>query len=312
VKVLHSLDEVVVGRRAIAIGTFDGVHLGHQAVIGRTVSVAREHGIGSAVVTFHPHPMTVLRPELAPAELTTLARKTELVDRVGPDEMIVIRFDHALSQMEHDEFETRVLKGALGAAYVAVGDNFRYGHRARGGVETLREAGKRLGFEVEPAPLVEVDGAPVSSSRVRELLAAGDVAAAGRLLGRPPSVEGIVVRGDGRGRGLGFATANIDQAPRSAVPAVGVYAGTGHVAGVSRPAAISVGFNPTFTDDRSKLRIEAHLLDFDQDVYGEPMRIDFTERLRGEEKFDSVDELVEQVHRDIDAVRQAAKRVSIG
>jgi riboflavin kinase / FMN adenylyltransferase len=300
------LGEAPPGRRSIAIGTFDGVHLGHRAVVARTVSIACERGISSAVVTFHPHPMRVLRPELAPPELSTLEQKIALMDELGPGELIVIRFDRALSEVEHDEFEERVLKEALGVEHVVIGENFRYGHRARGNVDTLREAGSRLGFEVEPAPLVEVDGAPVSSSRVRELLASGDVAAAGRLLGRPPWVEGVVVRGDGRGRGLGFATANVDQPPDSAVPAIGVYAGVAHVPGKTRPAAISVGYNPTFTDARDKLRIEAHLLDFDEDVYGQPMRIDFTERLRGEEKYDSVDALVEQVHRDIAAVRERA------
>jgi riboflavin kinase / FMN adenylyltransferase len=310
VKVIRTLEEAPSWPRSIAIGTFDGVHLGHLAVVARTVSVARERGIRSAVVTFHPHPVSVLRPELAPAELSTLERKTALLEQAGPDELIVIRFDRALSQVEHHEFERRVLKDALGAEHIVVGDNFRYGHGANGSVETLLAAGERLGFEVEPAPLVEVDGAPVSSSRVRDLLAAGDVAAAGRLLGRPPSVEGVVVRGDGRGRGLGFATANIDHAPNSAVPATGVYAGTAHVAGKTRPAAISIGYNPTFSDDRDKVRIEAHLLDFDEDVYGQPIRIDFTQRLRGEEKYDSVDELVEQVQRDISAVREAAASAS--
>ena len=302
--VRRGLEEVPRGPRSIAIGTFDGVHLGHRAVVARTVSIARERGIGAAVVTFHPHPMRVLRPELAPPELSTLERKTALLEELGPDELVVIGFDRRLSEVEHDEFEERVLKGSLGVEHVVIGQNFRYGHRARGNVDTLREAGERLGFEVEPAPLVELDGDAVSSSRIRELLAAGDVAAAGRLLGRPPWVEGVVVRGDGRGRGLGFATANVDQPPDSAVPAIGVYAGVGHVAGISRPAAISVGYNPTFTDARDKLRIEAHLLDFDDDIYGRPMRIDFTERLRGEEKYDSVDALVEQVHRDIAAVRE--------
>jgi riboflavin kinase/FMN adenylyltransferase len=305
--VRRGLKEVPGGPRSIAIGTFDGVHLGHRAVVARTVSIARERGIGAAVVTFHPHPMRVLRPELAPPELSTLERKTALLEELGPDELVVIGFDRRLSEVEHDEFEERVLKGALGVEHVVIGQNFRYGHRAQGNVDTLREAGERLGFEVEPAPLVELDGDAVSSSRIRDLLGAGDVAGAGRRLGRPPGGEGVVVRGDGRGRGLGFATANVDQPPDSAVPAIGVYAGVGHVAGISRPAAISVGYNPTFTDARDKLRIEAHLLDFDDDIYGRPMRIDFTERLRGEEKYDSVDALVEQVHRDIAAVREGVR-----
>jgi riboflavin kinase/FMN adenylyltransferase len=290
-------------QRALALGSFDGVHLGHQRVIERAVEAARAAGIRSSVVTFEPHPMAVLRPELAPHELATPERRAELVAELGPDELIVIPFTRELSQVDHELFAEQVLARKLGARLVIVGRNFRYGHGARGSIETLAESGERLGFTVEPAPLLEIDGAAVSSSRIRDLLSAGEVEHAARLLGRPPWLEGTIVRGDGRGRGLGFATANLQPPSRSALPATGIYAGRAHLPDEQRPAAISVGYNPTFSDARDRVRIEAHLLDFDRDVYGHPLRLELLRRLRGEERFGSVEELVAQVHRDIAAVR---------
>jgi riboflavin kinase / FMN adenylyltransferase len=301
--IVRHLPDVEPAERAVAIGSFDGVHLGHRLVIGRAREVAAQNGIRSAVVTFRPHPMTVLRPERAPRELTSSSRQEDLLRELGPDELLLIRFTHEFSQLTHEQFAEEVLARALGARHVVVGENFRYGNRAQGTIDTLRASGERLGFEVEPAPLLEIGGAPVSSSRIRDLLAAGQVERAAELLGRDPSIEGAVVHGDGRGRELGFATANLEPAARSAVPATGVYAGRAHVEGETWPAAISVGYNPTFSDDRQRVRIEAHLLDFDRDIYGAPMRIDLTRRLRDEERYDSIDELVAQVHRDIDAVR---------
>ena len=301
--IVRDVPDVEPAERAIAIGSFDGVHLGHRLVIGRAAEVAAHHGIRSSVVTFRPHPMTVLRPERAPRELTSPARQEQLLGEIDPDELLLIRFTHAFSQLTYEQFAEEVLAGALGVRHVVVGENFRYGNRAQGTIETLRASGERLGFEVEPAPLLQVDGAPVSSSRIRDLLAAGEVERAAALLGRDPSLEGTVVHGDGRGRELGFATANLEAAPHSAFPATGVYAGRAHVEGGTWPAAISVGYNPTFSDDRQKVRVEAHLLDFDRDIYGAPIRIDLTHRLRDEERYDSIDELVTQVHRDIHAVR---------
>ena len=298
-----SLREVPRVPRALAIGSFDGVHLGHQAVIGRAVDVAGERKVGSGVVTFHPHPMSVLRPELAPHELSTLERRAQLIEQLGPDELVVLRFTREFSELDHERFAERVLSEALGARHVVVGGNFRYGHRAQGTVETLEEQGRRFGFSVEAAPLLELNGVPVSSSRIRDLIAAGDVEQAALLLGRPPWVEGTVIRGDGRGRGLGFATANLSPAPRSALPVRGVYAGRAHLDDRSRPAAISVGFNPTFSDARDRVRIEAHLLDFDEDIYGRRLRLDLVRRLRDEERYASIEKLVAQVHRDIAAVR---------
>jgi riboflavin kinase/FMN adenylyltransferase len=305
-RVYSSLESLPPDRRAIAIGSFDGVHLGHRRVIERTIEAAARDGLTAAVVTFEPHPMAVLRPELAPLELSTPARKQALVAGLGVAEMVRIRFDRAFSMLDHERFAQEVLAEALGAKLVIVGRNFRYGHRAQGSIETLEEAGRRLGFAVEPAPLLEIGGVPVSSSRIRDLITAGQVDQAGRLLGRPAWVEGTIVRGDGRGRELGFATANLEPAPHTAVPATGIYAGWGDLDGERHPAAISVGYNPTFSDARDRVRIEAHLLDFDRDVYGRPLLIEFTQRLRGEERFGSIEELVAQVHRDITAVRRLA------
>ncbi len=289
--------------RSLAIGSFDGVHLGHQRVIRRAVEAARERGISSAVVTFTPHPASVVRPELAPPELSSLARQASLVEELGPDELVLIRFTPSFAQLDHEQFAREVVADTLRAADVVVGTNFRFGHGARGTPELLADEGRRFGFEVEAVPLLEIGGNPVSSSRIRRLIGTGQVEAAAELLGRPPWLEGAVVRGDGRGRGLGFATANLAPLPRSALPGRGVYAGFAHLPGIDRPAAISVGSNPTFSDDATRHRIEAHLLDFDADVYGSPIRLELTRRLRDEERYDSVDELVAQVRRDIDAVR---------
>ncbi len=304
--VRQSLLDVEPAPRAVAIGSFDGVHTGHQKVIGSAVEAGAARGIRSAVVTFHPHPLEVLRPELAPPELSSLARKAALVEELGPDELVVIRFDTAFSQISADDFADHVLRDALDARHVSVGENFRYGHGARGTTETLAGEGVRLGFDVTVVPLLHAGAEPVSSSRIRALLAAGAVADAGALLGRPPWLEGAVVRGDGRGRELGFPTANLSPLPRTPIPATGIYAGTAHLPGSDHTAAISIGYNPTFTDNRDAVRIEAYLLDFDRDIYGSPIRLQLTHRLRDELRFDSVEALVEQLHRDVARTRELA------
>ena len=301
--VRQTLSDAPEGSRSVALGSFDGVHLGHRAVIEHAVAVARERDLIACVATFHPHPITVLRPELAPRQLSTIARRAALIAELEVDELVLIRFDHTFSLLSPEEFAEGVLAEALGARHVVVGTNFRYGQGARGDTRTLGESGARLGFSAEAAPLLEMGGSPVSSSRIRDLLAAGEVEQAAKLLGRPPWVEGAVVRGDGRGRDLGFATANLSPSPRSALPAVGIYAGFAHLPGARRPAAISVGYNPTFSDSREEVRIEAHLLDFDADVYGSPIRLELTHRLRDEQRYGSVDELVAAVNADIARVR---------
>ena len=298
-----TLDAAAPARRAIALGSFDGVHLGHRRVIEATIAAAGDGGLRSSVVTFQPHPMAVLRPEIAPHELSSPERRARLIGELGPDELVVIPFTHEFSLLDHEAFAEHVLAERLGAASVSVGRNFHYGHRAQGSIETLAAAGERLGFGVVAAPLLEMDGAPVSSSRIRDLIAAGDVGHAAQLLGRPHLLEGVVVRGDGRGRGLGFPTANLETAPRSALPGTGIYAARAHLPDGSHAAAVSVGYNPTFSDDRRRVRVEAYLLDFDRDIYGQRMDLELMRRLRGEERFGSVDELVAQMHHDVDGVR---------
>ena len=298
-----SHDLVPPGRRSLAIGTFDGVHLGHQAVIGAAMETGAARGLRSAVVTFHPHPIEVIRPELAPPELATLARRIELASAVGPDEVIVVPFTPQLSQVDADRFAAEVISDRLGAGWVTVGENFRYGHRAAGTTDRLSVSGEQLGFGVTVMALLEMDGVPVSSSRIRELIGAGDIEGATRLLGRSPWLDGEVVHGDKRGREIGFPTANVGMAPLTVVPARGIYAGRAHLTESSHVAAISVGYNPTFTDVRDGLKVEAYLLDFDADVYGAPIQLEFTHRLRDELKFPSVDALVEQLQRDVDQTR---------
>ncbi len=304
--VRQSLLDVEPAPRAVAIGSFDGVHTGHQKVIGSAVMAGSARGMRSAVVTFHPHPLEVLRPELAPPELSSLARKAALVEELGPDELVVIRFDAAFSQISADDFADHVLRDALDARHVSVGENFHYGHGARGTTDTLADEGARLGFDIDVVPLLRAGGEPVSSSRIRGLLADGAVEEAGALLGRPPWLEGAVVRGDGRGRDLGFPTANLSPLPRTPLPATGIYAGSAHLPGSDHIAAISVGYNPTFTDSRDAVRIEAHLLDFDRDIYGSPIRLQLEHRLRDELRFESADALVAQLHRDVERTRRLA------
>jgi riboflavin kinase/FMN adenylyltransferase len=305
--VRQNLADVPAGERAVALGSFDGVHLGHRAVIGAAVATAEQRGLKSAVITFHPPPIAVLRPQVQLVQLSALSRRAALIAELGADELVIVRFDREFAALDADAFAARVLAGALGARHVSVGANFHYGQGARGNPEKLGEEGARLGFDVHVEPLLEVDGAPVSSSRVRELIATGAVEKAGALLGRPPWVEGAVVHGEARGRDLGFPTANLALVPRSAIPAVGVYAGTAHLPGSSHVAAINIGYNPTFTDDRSAVRVEAYLLDFDGDIYGSPIRLDLTHRLRDEIRYDSVDALLEQLHRDVEAARSLAE-----
>jgi riboflavin kinase / FMN adenylyltransferase len=301
--VRQSLADVPAGERSVALGSFDGVHLGHRAVIGAAVATAAERGLSSAVLTFHPPPIAVLRPEVKLVQLSSLSRRAALVAELGADELVIVRFDREFAQLEADEFAVRVLAETLGARHVSVGENFHYGRGAKGNPAKLAEEGRRLGFDVHAEPLLELDGTPISSSRVRDLVATGAVEEAGVLLGRPPWLEGAVVRGDGRGRELGIPTANLALIPRSPVVATGIYAGTAHLPGSSHQAAISIGYNPTFTADRSEVRVEAHLLDFDADIYGSPIRLDLQKRLRDEIRYDDVADLLAQLDIDLAAVR---------
>ncbi len=284
--VLRSAQEAEPAERAVAIGTFDGVHLGHRAVIERAIAT----GLRSAVVTFEPHPRVVLGYEVQ--LLATFERRVELIREIGPDDLLVADFTPELSRLSPGEFADTVLR-PLGARVVVAGEGFRFGAGRRGELETLRS----LGFQVRPVPLV----GGVSSSRVRDLLRAGDVSGAAALLGRPAELEGTVVAGDQRGGTLGFPTANLAVPPDLLVPAYGIYAGAAR----DHRAAVSIGVNPHYGG--VERRIEAFLLDFEGDLYGEHLRIELWQRLRDERAFASERDLVEQIARDAEAARSALR-----
>jgi riboflavin kinase/FMN adenylyltransferase len=308
VQIWRSLDDVPadLGRTVVVIGNFDGVHLGHRRVLARARQVADEGGHTLVAVTFDPHPMAVLRPEHAPTSLTTIEVRAELLGETGVDAVLALPFDRDVADWTPEQFVERILVDELHAACVVVGANFRFGHRAAGDVATLLDEGARLGFTAEGIPL---DGGPQvwSSTYVRTCLAAGDVAGAAEALGRPFAVRGVVVRGEQRGRELGFPTANVptDQMATAGLPD-GVYAGwlrrldTGEV----YPAAISVGTNPTFDGVRER-RVESYVLDrTDLELYGVEVEVSFVERLRGMVAFESVDKLVDQMNDDVRRARE--------
>jgi riboflavin kinase / FMN adenylyltransferase len=271
--------------RRVAVGTFDGVHLGHREVIRGS----------DTVLTFDPHPLQVIHPEATPKLLDSFPIKRDLIASLGVDELVVIPFDREFASHTHEEFVEGVLVGRLGAERVSVGENFRFGKGARGDVEYLRS---RPEFETRVVSLVEVEGEAVSSSHIRALVAAGEVDVAARFLGAPFALEGEVVAGDRRGQALGMPTANVVPDDRLVHPGHGVYAAT--VDG--RPAAVNVGVRPTFETGRGLL-VEAHLIDFEGDLYGETIRIAFLERLRGERRFESAEALVEQMRADVEEAR---------
>jgi len=280
------LPDVQPGRRHVAIGTFDGVHVGHRAVIEGA----------DTVLTFEPHPLRILNPEAAPKLIMPFEIKRDVIEGLGVKELVVIPFDKEFTRIEAEDFIGGVLVERLGAHTVSVGENFRFGARARGhpGMLTAHEE-----FATRVVPLVEVDGETVSSTRIRALVAAGEVAAAARCLAAPFLFEGDVVEGDRRGRTLGFPTANLLPDDSLVVPGHGVYAGFAN----GTPAAINVGVRPMFDTGR-ELLIEPHLIDYDGDLYGRRLRVAFIERLRGEKRFPSVDDLVAQIHRDVDEARE--------
>ena len=276
--------------RRVAVGTFDGVHLGHREVIRGA----------DTVLTFDPHPTAVIHPEAAPRLLTDPARKAQLVASLGVQELVVIPFDAEFAARSAQEFLDDVLVGALGATHVAVGENFRFGHKARGDTALLRADDR---FQTRVAELVEIDGEVVSSSHIRGLVLGGAVEYAGRLLGDPFTLAGEVVHGDERGRELGYPTANLVPDPAFVTPGHGVYAARATTsAGETLPAAVNIGVRPTFVTGRGEL-IEAYLVDFEGDLYDTVLEIEFLKRLRGEKRFDSVDALVDQMALDVGAAR---------
>jgi riboflavin kinase/FMN adenylyltransferase len=286
VNVAREPAELPEARRAVAVGTFDGVHRGHL----RVIDAARSAGLRTGVVTFDPHPRVVLGGHVE--LLATLQRRLELFDEAGVDDVLVLEFDDRLASLQPDEFAERMLRG-IGAETVAAGETFRFGRGREGDLGLL----ERLGFDVRRVPLVE----NVSSSRIRQLVHGGEPERAATLLGRPPEVEGIVVRGDGRGRELGFPTANLDVPDGLLVPPDGVYAGWTR----DRRAAISIGTNPHF--DGVERRVEAHLLDFDGDLYGDRLLVELWSGIREQRRFDSLEELVAAIDDDVERARGAVR-----
>ena len=307
----YGLDEVPEdwGKSVVTIGVFDGVHRGHQRDLARATEIGRQRGLPVVVVTFDPHPDEVTRPGSHPAALSSARRRAALLGGFGVDAVCVLPFTLEFSRLDPDEFVRTVLVDRLHAAAVVVGEDFRFGHKAAGDVHLLATLGEKYEFTAEGLPLLVAEGQTISSSVIRSMLEAGDVAAAAKALGRPHRVEGTVVRGHQRGRQLGFPTANLETPPHTAIPADGIYAGflfqlASDGAEAERwPAAISIGTNPTFGEGART--VEAYALDRDDlDLYGVHAAIDFTHRLRGTLRFDSVDALVEQMRRDVDLARE--------
>ncbi len=284
--------------RSVAVGTFDGVHLGHREVIAGA----------DTVLSFDPHPVSVVAPQHTPKLLTTPARKAELISSLGVQELVVIPFDADFAKRTAQEFVDDVLVGALGAKQVAIGENFRFGNKAKGD-PALLQADNR--FTTTVHPLLEVDGEIVSSSHIRGLVLAGELAEANRLLGATFELCGEVAHGDERGRELGFPTANLVPDDEFACPGHGVYAARARIAGADGQlgtaagiaAAVSIGVRPTFQTGRGEL-VEAYLLDFDGDLYGQTLCLEFVARLRGERRFDTPEALIEQMHRDVEQTRE--------
>jgi riboflavin kinase/FMN adenylyltransferase len=297
---------------SLAIGFFDGVHLGHRVVIGDVRRLAAELGTRSAVVTFDRHPASVVRPESAPLLLTDLEQRLELLADTGVDYAVVIRFDEARSTEEAEDFVRHELVECLAARAVVVGADFHFGRNRRGDVELLRTMGAEHGFEVDGIELVASGSKrarSVSSTAIRSALAGGDLDDANRMLGRPHEVRGVVQQGDQRGRDLGFPTANVAVPDHIQLPADGIYAGWyERPDGSVHAAAISLGRRPTFYDEQPYSLLEAYLLDFEGDLYGEQARVRFVSRLRGEERFESVDDLVLQIGRDVAQTREVLDR----
>ncbi len=298
-------------RAVITIGAYDGVHLGHQTVISEVRRMSAERGCRSVVVTFDRHPASVVRPESAPRLLTDLAQKLELLASTGVDATVLVPFDAVASTEAPSDFVQRVLVNVLRTSAVVVGEDFHFGHQRRGNVALLRELGAAADFEVRPLELVaRNDGVeePVTSTAIRRALAGGQVELASKLLGRPFEARGIVVQGDQRGRLLGFPTANVEVPNAICVPADGVYAGWyERPDGTTHACAMNLGRRPTFYEHADSSLLEAHLIDFAGDLYGETANVRFTHFLRSERKFDGIDALITQLKHDVENARSVVE-----
>jgi riboflavin kinase/FMN adenylyltransferase len=312
VKTYFDLAEVPrpLGPSAVTIGKFDGVHAGHRAVIGELIDVSRARGLTSVVITFDRHPLAQLDPGARPDALVSNEQKLELLAETGVDVTVFLRFDQALASMSPREFVSHVLVDICGTKVVMVGQDFRFGARGEGNIETLRTLGTEFGFDVDLIPEVKPGEArKVSSTWIRELLANGDVERAGELLGRAPSVRGMVVHGAARGRELGYPTANLSPESEGLIPADGVYAGWLTDGDRRYPAAISVGSNPTFAGVPPK-QVEAYVLDEELDLYDHVVDVSFVSRIRGQVRFTGIEPLIAQMNADVEGVRTLLRDAS--
>jgi riboflavin kinase / FMN adenylyltransferase len=304
VQLIHTANELKPGTRKVclAIGFFDGVHLGHQQIIRQTITDARKYNALGLGITFDRHPNTIVAPARVPPLIYSLPQKLRTLESLGPEATLLIHFDQAFSQKTGEAF-IRELAGAWsGIQSICVGANFHFGYKRSGNVELLKKLGGELKFLVHGMAAVALDGEPVSSTRIREAIRVGDLDAASQMLGRAYSMAGPVIEGDKLGRKLGFPTANLDPSGL-ALPPSGVYAIHAVVSGKTHRAVLNIGTRPTLGNPNPPLRVEAHLLDFDGDIYGHELEIVFAEKLRDEKKFSSVDELEAQIARDIERAK---------
>jgi riboflavin kinase/FMN adenylyltransferase len=295
--------------RALALGTFDGVHIGHRAVIGRALELARERGLTSAVVTFDRHPLSVIDPARAPRLLTSNEEKTRLIAELGPDELVLLPFDEHFAALTPAGFCEGLVSGVLDARVVVVGENFNFGAGGAGDAAQLRACGAANGYEVVICTLVTEHGEAISSTRIRRLLYRGELEEVREILGRPPSATGVVVHGDKRGRTLGVPTANVDVEAGTIFPGRGVYAARALVGDAWYRAAVNIGHNPTFRsrdEATTHVTVEAFLLEFSGDIYDREIRLDFLHKVRDERRFESVEALVAQMRLDIEATGSLA------
>jgi len=304
VQLLHNANELTAGSQKVclAIGFFDGVHLGHQQIIRQTIADARKHGDLALVITFDQHPNTVVAPSRVPPLIYSLPQKLRTIESLGPEATLLIHFDKAFSQKTGETFIRELVADWSGIQSICVGANFTFGHKRGGNVELLKKLGAELKFSVHGMAAVSLDGRTVSSTRIREAIRAGNLDTASQMLGRDYSIAGRILEGDKLGRRLGFPTANLDPAGL-AVPPSGVYAVHAIVRGQRYRAVLNIGTRPTLGDANPPLRIEAHLLNFTGELYGEEMELVFGEKLRDEQKFPSLDDLKAQIARDIERAK---------
>lgn len=303
------VDDVPEGvATAVSVGAYDGIHLGHSKVLTTVAALAAERDLAAGVITFDKHPAAVLRPENAPLLLTDHEQRVELFASLGVDYLYLLEFDRKRSETSDRDFVEDVLVGRMNAKLIVVGNNFHFGKARAGSVDSLRDFGDEMGFEVISLDLLGEEEAvePISSTAIRRALAGGDIAAVNRMLGRCYEVRGTVIQGDQRGRTIGFPTANIAFASGRAWPAEGVYAGWANLHDGRRvPAAINIGMRPTFHRHAEEPVLEAHLIDFDEDLYGQTLGVEFVSFLRSERRFSGIDEIAEQLKKDVDAARVA-------